>query len=92
MPEPLDPSIADPYSADKAAVNDSFTMVHSGPGARLASTPEDIAKVITKAVLARRPRTRYLINPIAKIFVILNRLLTDRTYDAFLRTQYRLPY
>ena len=86
-----DPSTADPYSAFKTAVNDSFAAVHSGPAARLASTAEDIATVITKAASARRPRTRYLINPVAKLFVTLNHLLPDRSYDAFVRAQYRLP-
>jgi hypothetical protein len=58
---------------------------------RLGSDAEDIARVITRAVTARRPRTRYLINPVAKSVVTMNRLLPGRAYDAIIRRQYGLP-
>ncbi len=38
-----------------------------------------------------RPHTRYLINPVAKSVVTLNRVLPGRAYDALLRRQYKLP-
>ena len=81
----------DPYAAYKAAVAASFVTAHHGPLARLGSTAEDVATVITHAVTAPRPRTRYLINPVAKSVVTLNRLLPGRAYDAVLRRQYKLP-
>jgi hypothetical protein len=58
---------------------------------RLGSDAEDVARVITRAVTARRPRTRYLINPVAKCVVTMNRLLPGRAYDAIIRRQYGLP-
>ena len=81
----------DPYAAFKAAVAASFVTAHNGPLARLGSTADDIATVITHAVTAQRPRTRYLINPVAKSVVTLNRLLPGRAYDAVVRRQYKLP-
>jgi short-subunit dehydrogenase len=81
----------DPYAAYKAAVGASFSRAASGPLARLGSDAEDIAAVITRAVTARRPRTRYLINPVARSVVTLNRLLPGRAYDAVIRRQYGLP-
>ena len=81
----------DPYAAYKAAVGASFGLVQRGPLARLGSTPEQIAAVITRAVTARRPHTRYLINPVAKSVVTLNQILPGRAYDAVLRRQYKLP-
>ena len=81
----------DPYAAYKAAVAASFVTAHSGPLARLGSTADDIAAVITRAATARRPRSRYLINPVARSVVTLNRLLPARAYDAVLRRQYKLP-
>jgi NAD(P)-dependent dehydrogenase (short-subunit alcohol dehydrogenase family) len=81
----------DPYAAYKAGVVASFGTATRGPVARLASTPDDIAAVIAKAVMARRPRTRYLINPLAKLTVGLKAVLPDRAYDATLRRQYGLP-
>ena len=81
----------DPYAAYKAAVGASFGLVQRGPLARLGSTPEQIAAVITRAVMARRPHTRYLINPVARSVVTLNQILPGRAYDAVLRRQYKLP-
>ena len=81
----------DPYAAYKAAVGASFDIVQSGPLARLGSTPEQVAAVITRAVTARRPHTRYLINPVARSVVTLNQVLPGRAYDALLRRQYKLP-
>jgi short-subunit dehydrogenase len=84
-------SDADPYAAYKAAVGASFTRASSGLLSRLGSDAQDIATVITRAVTARRPRTRYLINPVAKSVVAMNRLLPGRAYDAIIRRQYGLP-
>ena len=81
----------DAYAAYKSAVVASFARVTNGPMARFTSTPDDIAAVITEAVTARRPRTRYLINPVAKLAVALKRWLPDRAHDAVLRRQYGLP-
>jgi len=81
----------DPYAAYKAAVGASFATAQTGFFARLGSNAEDIAKVITQAVTAQRPRTRYLINPVAKGVVAMNRLLPGRAYDAVVRRQYGLP-
>jgi len=58
---------------------------------RFGSTPEDIARVITQAVTARRPRARYLINPVAKSLVVMNQVLPARAYDSMMRRQYGLP-
>ena len=84
-------SEADPYAAYKAAVGVSFTRATSGPVARLCSDAQDIAGVITRAVTARRPRTRYLINPVARSVVAMNQFLPGRAYDAIIRRQYGLP-
>jgi short-subunit dehydrogenase len=92
-PSGSDATVArDPYAAYKSAVGASFATAQTGPLARLASTAEDIAGVITHAVTAPRPRTRYLINPLAKSVVAMNRLLPGRAYDAVLRRQYKLPH
>jgi short-subunit dehydrogenase len=81
----------DPYSAYKSAVAASFTSVTRGPLVRFGSTAEDVANVITKAVTARRPRTRYLINGVARGMVAIKRWLPDRVHDAVLSRQYGLP-
>ena len=87
-------SDGDPYAAYKAAVGASFGRTQAGLVGRFGSTSEDIAKVITQAVTARRPRARYLINPVAKSLVAMNQVLPARAYDSVMRRQYglsRLP-
>jgi NAD(P)-dependent dehydrogenase (short-subunit alcohol dehydrogenase family) len=81
----------DPYAAYKAAVGASFGRTQAGLFGRFGSTSEDVAKVITQAVTARRPRARYLINPVAKSLVAMNQVLPARAYDAMMRRQYGLP-
>jgi short-subunit dehydrogenase len=84
-------TVGDPYQDYKAAVGASFGRTQAGLVGRFGSTPDDIAKVITQAVTARRPRARYLINPVAKSLVAMNRVLPARAYDSMLRRQYGLP-
>lgn len=81
----------DPYAAYKKAVAGSFATVQDGPLGRLASTADDIAEVIVKAVTAGTPRTRYLINAVAKLMLATRRLLPTRASDAVLARQYGLP-
>jgi len=81
----------DPYATYKAAVGASFGRTQAGLVGRLGSTSEDVAKVITQAVTARRPRARYLINPVAKSLVAMNQVLPARAFDAMMRRQYGLP-
>jgi short-subunit dehydrogenase len=81
----------DPYATYKAAVGASFGRTQAGLVGRFGSTSEDIAKVITQAVTARRPRARYLINPVAKGLVAMNQVLPARAYDSMMRRQYGLP-
>ena len=43
--------------------------------------PEKIAKVIKKAVIAKRPKTRYLTGFMAKPMVFTQRVFGDRVYN-----------
>jgi len=81
----------DPYREYKAAIGASFGRTQAGLVGRFGSTSDDIAKVIAQAVTVRRPRARYLINPVAKSLVAVNRVLPARAYDSVLRRQYGLP-
>jgi short-subunit dehydrogenase len=82
-------------SADYAAFRDILKQqirnAYEGPMAAFAVGPEAVAKVIEKAITANRPRTRYLITLGAHVLVRVRRLLPDRAFDAFLRTQFRPP-
>jgi len=91
-PGPAPATTGDPYREYKAAVGASFGRTQAGLVGRFGSTSDDIAKVITQAVTARRPRARYLINPVAKSLVAMNRVLPARAYDSMIRRQYGLPH
>ncbi|MEJ0016437.1 MAG: oxidoreductase [Acetobacteraceae bacterium] len=55
--------------------------MHARAGTGLASPPEVVAAAIGRAVAARRPRTRYAVGGGAKLFLLVQRLLTDRMSD-----------
>ncbi|MBI5499756.1 MAG: SDR family NAD(P)-dependent oxidoreductase [Deltaproteobacteria bacterium] len=62
-----------------------------GAFARLGGEPEAVARVIAKALRNPRPRARYRVTNSARLLLLQRRLFGDRTWDAFLRTQYPEP-
>jgi NAD(P)-dependent dehydrogenase (short-subunit alcohol dehydrogenase family) len=81
---------ADPYAVFKAAVTAAFYTSQQGVARRLSSRPEDIARVIARALDSPNPRTRYLVGGTAHGLVALNAVLPDRLYDAVVRRSYGL--
>jgi NADP-dependent 3-hydroxy acid dehydrogenase YdfG len=77
-----------PYASQGNAVASSLT---SESTRRRSSPPELIGKTITKAVTARRPKTRYAVGYGAKPMIFLHGLLPDRTFDAFIRRATSVP-
>ena len=61
------------------------------PVGRLGGPPEAVAKVIEKALGARRPRARYTVTPSAKLLLTQRALLPDRGWDAVMRSQFPQP-
>jgi NAD(P)-dependent dehydrogenase (short-subunit alcohol dehydrogenase family) len=57
----------------------------------LAGDPDDVARAVERAVTARRPRTRYRVTVPARLLPTMRRVLSDRAFDAFLRTQAPAP-
>lgn len=62
-----------------------------GALARLGGTPEDVARVIERALRARRPKSRYKVTASARLLMWQRALMTDRAWDRFLRTQFPQP-
>ncbi len=62
-----------------------------GPAAKLGAGPEAVAAAIEKAIEARRPKARYLVTPSAHLLVNQKRLMPDRVWDAFMKTQFPQP-
>jgi NAD(P)-dependent dehydrogenase (short-subunit alcohol dehydrogenase family) len=81
-----------PYADFNARVAQATTGAYkSGPLARLGGPPESVAKVIERAISAKRPRPRYVVTPSARILIAQRRLLQDRGWDAVLRSQFPQP-
>ena len=81
----------DPYADFNAAVGAATAGAYEGPLARLGGGPETVARAIERAISARRPKTRYKVTPSARLILAQRRLLTDRAWDAFLRSQFPQP-
>lgn len=55
------------------------------------SEPEIIADVVSKALKAKKPKTRYASGYLAKPLLFLRRWLSDRAFDKMFRTSLSLP-
>lgn len=80
-----------PYEAFNSKLAASLGDINAGKMDMIAATPDTVARVIESAIAAKRPKSRYLITAGAHLFVGLRRLLGDRGFDAFLRTQFPSP-
>jgi NAD(P)-dependent dehydrogenase (short-subunit alcohol dehydrogenase family) len=58
---------------------------------RPSASPDRIAKAVTRAATARRPRVRYLLGPGAKPLVTLKAILPTRGFDAILARIFGTP-
>jgi NAD(P)-dependent dehydrogenase (short-subunit alcohol dehydrogenase family) len=80
-----------PYGAFRAALAKVIRDAYDGPMAMFAGTSDAVARVIENAIAAERPRARYRVTAVARIMIGLRRMLPDRAFDAFLRTQLKPP-
>ncbi len=80
-----------PYAQFNATVGAVTKGAYDGPMRLLGGGPDRVAKVIEKALGRRRPKTRIKITPSAKLLIATRRLLSDRTWDAAMRSQYPQP-
>ncbi len=80
-----------PYADFNSRVARSTKEAYSGPMRHLGGGPEAVAKVIEKALTARRPRIRYTVTASAKLAITSRRLIGARAWDAAMRTQFPRP-
>jgi hypothetical protein len=59
--------------------------------ARPSSSPDRIAKAVTRAATARRPKVRYLLGPGAKPLVSLHAILPNRVFDRMMARVFQTP-
>lgn len=81
-----------PYGAFNQTVAKASHDAYENPlFARLGGPPEVVAKVIERAISARRPKTRYRITPSAHMLIAQRKLLSDRMWDRMMRMQFPQP-
>jgi short-subunit dehydrogenase len=79
-----------PYAEQANAMAASLDA-SSTPGYWLASRAGVVAKAVTKAATARRPRTRYAVGFGAKPLIWTRRLTSDRAFDALIKRASGVP-
>lgn len=83
---------AGPYDAFNAAVvTATKTVYERGPLAALGGPPDAVAKVIARALAARRPKARYTVTASADLLLAQRRLMSDAAWDGFLRGNFPSP-
>jgi len=81
-----------PYADFDAAVARTTADTYvKGPLSLLTGESADVARVVARALSARRPRTRYAVSGSAYLLLALRRLLTDRLWDRAMRLFYPRP-
>jgi NAD(P)-dependent dehydrogenase (short-subunit alcohol dehydrogenase family) len=91
----IEPGII-PSGMENAARELSGAYINRQPGpyaetAKAKTTPDDCARAILKALRAARPKARYPVTPTATAMNYLRRILSDRTLDRMILSQYKLP-
>ena len=79
---------ASPYASFNQVLVRKISDAYEGKLARFAAPPEAVAKVIEKAVSSRTPRTRYRVTLAARVMLTTRKVMPDRGWDLFLRTQF----
>lgn len=81
-----------PYAAFNTAVEKATRDVYTrGPLAALGGPPDAVAKVIARALKAKRPKARYTVTPSANLLLAQRRLMSDAAWDGFLRGNFPSP-
>jgi len=82
----------DVYAVFNAAVERATLDVYEKPPwSWFGGDADDVARIIERALTARRPKTRYKVTPSARMLLATRALTTDRLWDLFMRTNFPAP-
>jgi short-subunit dehydrogenase len=79
------------YAEFNRRVAELTEEAYRGPMAKLGAGPEAVAKTIARAISVRRPKARYPVTASAHLMINQRRLVPDRVWDLFMRTQFPRP-
>lgn len=74
-----------PYADFHVSVAKVLRGATSGILSLVTEEPEAVARVIERALRARRPRTRYVVPRVAALSISARRCIPDRAWDALMR-------
>jgi len=77
-----------PYATMRAAVTKANTEAYGNR--MMSASSESVAQVITAAIAADKPRTRYLLTPAAKLMAATHTVAGDRVWDRLMAQQFNL--
>ena len=77
-----------PYAAMRASVSASNSEAYTNR--MMSASAESVAQVVSSAVAADRPRSRYLLTPAAKAMAVTHSLAGDRVWDRLMARQFGL--
>jgi len=77
-----------PYPTMRAAVTKANTEAYGNR--MMSASSESVAQVITAAIAADKPRTRYLLTPAAKLMAATHTVAGDRVWDRLMAQQFNL--
>ncbi|MDP9333048.1 MAG: oxidoreductase [Actinomycetota bacterium] len=80
-----------PYKRYNDGVAKGIAAAYEGAMGKMAGSPDDVARVIERAIRARRPRSRYRVGGGASLMLATRKLLPDRAMDLLLRSQFPSP-
>lgn len=81
-----------PYAEFNSRVGALTAGIYSSLVARLfGGGPDSVAKVVRKAVEAKRPKARYTVTPSATLGILQRQLTPDRFWDLAMRAQFPVP-
>ena len=80
-----------PYAEFSRVLGKQLRGAHEGLLGLAAGPPELVARTIERAITSARPRTRYVVPAVTRLFVGANRWLPDRAWDALMRRLYPVP-
>src|SRR6185369_15168161 len=76
------------HAAVARATKDSY---ETGPLARLSGNPDDVAKVVARALAAKSPKARYRVTLSATVLLGQRRWSSDRMWDWLMRQSFPSP-
>jgi hypothetical protein len=66
-------------------------LYEKGPLAKLGGDPDQVARVIQRAIEERDPKARYKVTASAHLLMGARKAMGDRLWDMFLRSQFPQP-